>query len=81
MVQLHAHLSERARPAGTVTAGLAVRPCILTHPSVTGDRLALALPEPPTYCWKLVTKPADEPVAGLEAAGAELAGAAAELAG
>jgi len=53
----------------------------LTHPSVSGDRLALALPEPPTYCWKLVTKPADEPVAGLEAAGAELAGAAAELAG
>jgi len=33
---------------------------------VTGDRLGLALPEPPTYCWKLVTSPPDVLVAGLD---------------
>jgi hypothetical protein len=47
----------------------------LTHPIVTGDRLGLALPEPPAYCAKFVTEPA------AATAGAELAVAGAELAG
>jgi hypothetical protein len=48
---------------------------MLTQPIVTGD--PLVPPEPPTYCWKLVTLPvAPVAVVGAEdAAGAELAGA------
>src|SRR5579875_2378080 len=45
-------------------------PCWLTQPIVTGDRLALALPEPPTYCWKLVTAPLAALPAGDDEAGA-----------
>jgi hypothetical protein len=47
---------------------------------VTGARLELAAPEPPTYDWKFVTSPAVAALdAGLDAAGALLAGA--EVAG
>jgi hypothetical protein len=51
---------------------------------VTGDKAGFALPDPPTYCGKSVTEPAEVLaglLAGAEAAGAEEAAAAgAELA-
>jgi hypothetical protein len=56
----------------------------LTHPIVTGDRLVLAWPDPPTYCGKLVTSP-DEVVVAGDVLVAGVAGAAvvagAEVAG